>query len=145
MCAAFRDESPRVLIIDDDIDLLMLLERRLGREGYAVETAASLAEAEELIGFFDPHVVLLDINVNGEDGRKLCWKLKKGDVPHKVKVIMMSGYDCNTTRAVLFGADEMLAKPLHTDYLLHRLEHHLIAQARSNAFPQTDTRSGRKA
>lgn len=144
MCAAFRDESPRVLVIDDDIDLLMLLERRLEREGYAVETAASLAEAEELIGFFEPHVVLLDINVNGEDGRKLCWKLKKGDAPHKVKVIMMSGYDCNTSRAVLFGADEMLAKPLHTDYLLHRLEHHLIAQARSNAFPQTDTRAGRK-
>lgn len=133
-----------MLVIDDDIDLLMLLERRLEREGYAVETAASLAEAEELIGFFEPHVVLLDINVNGEDGRKLCWKLKKGDAPHKVKVIMMSGYDCNTSRAVLFGADEMLAKPLHTDYLLHRLEHHLIAQARSNAFPQTDTRAGRK-
>ncbi|HEY1112635.1 MAG TPA: response regulator [Chitinophagaceae bacterium] len=145
MCAAFRDESPRVLVIDDDIDLLMLLERRLEREGYAVETAASLAEAEEMIEFFAPHVVLLDINVNGEDGRKLCWKLKKGDTPHKVKVIMMSGYDANTTRAVLFGADEMLAKPLHTDYLLHRLEHHLIAQARSNAFPQTGTRTGRKA
>jgi DNA-binding response OmpR family regulator len=133
MCAAFHGESPRVLVIDDDIDLLMLLERRLAREGYTVETAVSLPEGEEIITFFEPHLVLLDINVNGEDGRKLCWKLKKGDAPYPMKVIMMSGYDCNTTRAVLFGADEMLAKPLHTDYLLHRLEHHLIAQARSNA------------
>lgn len=144
MCAAFHDESPRVLIIDDDIDLLMLLERRLGREGYTVETAASLPEAEEIISFFEPNLVLLDINVNGEDGRKLCWKLKKGDEPHRVKVIMMSGYDCNTTRAVLFGADEMLAKPLHTDYLLHRLEHHLIAQARSNTSSQGNRRMDRK-
>ena len=143
MCAAFRDESPRVLIIDDDIDLLMLLERRLEREGYAVETAASLPQAEEIIAFFEPHLVLLDINVNGEDGRKLCWKLKKGDAPHQVKVVMMSGYDCNTSRAVLFGADEMLAKPLHTDYLLHRLEHHLIAQARSAAAAQPGSRSER--
>lgn len=143
MCAAFHDESPRVLIIDDDIDLLMLLERRLGREGYTVETAVSLPQAEEIITFFEPHLVLLDINVNGEDGRKLCWKLKKGDAPHNVKVIMMSGYDCNTSRAVLFGADEMLAKPLHTEYLLHRLEHHLIAQARSSAPTQTQKRRDR--
>lgn len=143
MCAAFHNESPRVLIIDDDIDLLMLLERRLSREGYAVETAVSLPEGEEIMTFFEPHLVLLDINVNGEDGRKLCWKLKKGDAPYKVKVIMMSGYDCNTARAVLFGADEMLAKPLHTDYLLHRLEHHLIAHARSNAPAQPRGRADR--
>lgn len=143
MCAAFHDETPRVLVIDDDIDLLMLLERRLEREGYAVETAVSLPQAEEIISFFEPHLVLLDINVNGEDGRKLCWKLKKGDAPYQVKVIMMSGYDCNTARAVLFGADEMLAKPLHTDYLLHRLEHHLIAQARSAASAQPGSRTER--
>ena len=143
MGAAFHDETPRVLIIDDDIDLLMLLERRLEREGYTVETAASLPQAEEIMTFFEPHLVLLDINVNGEDGRKLCWKLKKGDAPHRVKVVMMSGYDCNTSRAVLFGADEMLAKPLHTDYLLHRLEHHLIAQARSNAPTETQRRRER--
>jgi DNA-binding response OmpR family regulator len=144
MCAAFRDGSPRVLVIDDDIDLLMLLERRLEREGYTVETAASLPEAEEIISFFEPHLVLLDINVNGEDGRKLCWKLKKSEEPHRVKVIMMSGYDCNTSRAILFGADEMLAKPLHTDYLVHRLEHHLIAQARNSASTQPPGRMDRQ-
>lgn len=132
MCAAFNDGPSRVLIIDDDIDMLMLLERRLLREGYAVETAASLAEGEEIASFFMPHVVLLDINVNGEDGRKLCWKLKKGDYPFRVKVIMMSGYDANTSRAILFGADEMLAKPLHTDFLVHRLQHHLEPETRSS-------------
>ena len=121
MCAAYTDEPKRVLVVDDDIDLLMLLERRLVREGFAVETAASLPEAEEVITYFEPHLVLLDVNVNGEDGRKLCWKLKRGADPLPLKVIMMSGYDCNTARAVLFGADEMLAKPLHTDYLVHRI------------------------
>jgi DNA-binding response OmpR family regulator len=132
MFAAFNDEPYRVLIIDDDIDLLMLLERRLLREGYTVETAASLPEAEEIITYFEPHLVLLDINVNGEDGRKLCWKLKKGDYPQDVKVIMISGYDYNASRAVLFGADEMLAKPLNTEFLLHRIAYHLKPQARSN-------------
>ena len=67
----------RILIIDDDIDLLMLLERRLVKEGYKIEAAASLPEAEDVLPAFKPNLVLLDINVNGEDGRQLCWKLKK--------------------------------------------------------------------
>ena len=67
----------RILVVDDDIDLLMLLERCLSKEGYEVETAASLAEADEIICSFSPHLVLLDINVHGEDGRQLCFKLKK--------------------------------------------------------------------
>ena len=127
MCAAYRIPK-RVLIIDDDLDLLMLLERRLQKEGYSVETAASLAEAEEVIGYFSPHLVLLDINVNGEDGRKLCWKLKKEE-SKEVKVVIMSGYDYDTARAVLFGADDLLPKPLHTDFLLHRVDAHLQPKA----------------
>lgn len=125
----------RILIIDDDVDLLMLLERRLEKEGYSIETAASLLEAEEIIPAFTPHLVLLDINVNGEDGRKLCWKLKKNADHYKVKVMMMSGYDYSSGRAALFGADELLPKPLHTDYLLHRMDAHLYPQSSSEGNP----------
>lgn len=125
MFAGNTNYKKRILIIDDDLDLLMLLERRLMREGYNVETAASIKEAEEMISYFTPHLVVLDINVNGEDGRSLCWKLKKADTQSDVKVIMISGHDHSTGRAVLFGADELLPKPLHTDYLVHQLAVHL--------------------
>ncbi len=125
----------RILIIDDDVDLLMLLERRLEKEGYTIETAASLLEAEEIIPNFTPHLVLLDINVNGEDGRQLCWKLKKTEDQYSIKVMLMSGYDYNTGRAALFGADELLPKPLHTDYLLHRMDAHLYPQFASEPDP----------
>jgi len=118
MCVA-KENVKRLLIIDDDIDLLMLLERRLLKEGYKVEAAASLPEAEEVINSFKPHLVLLDINVNGEDGRQLCWKLKKETGSKAVKVIIISGYDYSAGRAVLFGADDLLPKPLHFDYLLN--------------------------
>ena len=107
----------RILIIDDDIDLLMLLERRLAKEGYWVEAAASLLEGEEVIASFKPHLILLDINVNGEDGRQLCWKLKKQMGDRAVKVIIISGYDYSAGRAVLFGADDLLPKPFQFDYL----------------------------
>ena len=121
MCVLFERLPKRILIIDDDIDLLMLLERCLDREGYAIETAASLAEAEEILPQFQPHLVLLDINVNGEDGRQLCWKLKNDKAKPATKVIIISGYDYNTCRAVLFGADDFITKPLHTEYLVHRV------------------------
>jgi DNA-binding response OmpR family regulator len=108
----------RILIIDDDIDLLMLLERRLSQEGYRIESAASLPEAEDVLPAFKPNLVLLDINVNGEDGRQLCWKLKKDSSGKDIKVIIISGYDYSAGRAVLFGADDLLPKPLHIDYML---------------------------
>jgi DNA-binding response OmpR family regulator len=123
MCSAYLTMPNRILIVDDDVDLLMLLERRLQKEGYEVETAASLPEAEEMLEQFLPHLVLLDINVNGEDGRKLSWQLKVQSTP--VKVILMSGYDISRSRAVLFGADDMLVKPLYFEYVLQRIGLHL--------------------
>lgn len=118
MNAACEQGLHRILVIDDDIDLLMLLERRLVQAGYKVETAASLQEAEELTIFFEPHLILLDININGQDGRQLCWKLKHAPGA-STKVLLMSGYDCSISRAALFGADGMIAKPVPTEYLLH--------------------------
>jgi DNA-binding response OmpR family regulator len=121
MCAVFASSPRRILVIDDDLDLLMLLERYLDQKGYAVETAASLPEGEEIYEQFYPHLILLDINIHGEDGRQLCWKLKH-QAADRCKIIMMSGYDYSTGRAVLFGADELLPKPLNLEFLLHRVE-----------------------
>jgi len=121
----YQENPKRILIVDDDLDLLMLLDRRLQKEGYEIETAASLPEAEEIIATFSPHLLLLDINVNGEDGRQLCWRLKKSEIYKDVKVLIMSGYDYSTGRAALFGADNLLPKPLHTNILVHLVEAHL--------------------
>ncbi len=121
----YEKNQKRILIVDDDLDLLMLLERRLQKEGYGIETAASLPEAEEILATFSPHLLLLDINVNGEDGRQLCWRLKKSEIYKEIKVLIMSGYDYSTGRAALFGADNLLPKPLHTDILVHLVAEHL--------------------
>jgi len=122
MHAALGRAMCRILVVDDDIDLLMLLERKLLGEGYIVETACSIPEAEEIIRFFQPHIILLDINVNGEDGRQLCWKLKHSEKHKNSKVIVVSGFDLSASRAVLFGADEMVTKPIQTEFLLQRID-----------------------
>jgi DNA-binding response OmpR family regulator len=121
MCVLKEEVSKRILIVDDDVDLLMLLERQLKMEGYETETAISLTEAEQLVVYFDPHLVLLDINVRGEDGRQLCWKLKHQPVYRVAKVLIISGFDYSFARAILFGADDILPKPFETQYLLDRI------------------------
>jgi DNA-binding response OmpR family regulator len=121
MCAMKAEVSKRILVVDDDIDLLMLLERQLKQQGYEAETAISLAEAEELVVYFDPHLVLLDINIRGEDGRQLCWKLKNQPVYRIPKVLIISGFDYNASRAALFGADDILPKPFNTEFLFNRI------------------------
>ena len=137
----FYEKANRIIIVDDDIDLLMLMERQLQKHHYNIETAASLPEAEEIINNFQPHLVILDVNVKGEDGRQLCWKMKNG-TPYNIKVIIMSGYDVNMNRASLFGADEVIAKPAQFEYLLSRIEYHLekkdTSSFPSNTFQKKD-------
>lgn len=114
-------EEPRILIIDDDVDLLMLMERRLGKEGYWAESAASLPEAREIIQSWQPDLLLLDINVAGEDGRQLCFEIKKDPQYSHLPVILISGYDPSFKRGTLFGADAVLPKPLNTEELLRTM------------------------
>jgi DNA-binding response OmpR family regulator len=119
------DEKPkvkRILLVDDDIDLLMLLERKLQKSGYIIESAASMPEAEYVLSLFKPHIVILDINVAGDDGRQLCWKIKNTGDNRQAKVILMSGYNYPINRQLLFGADDYLAKPFQGEYLLNKIE-----------------------
>ncbi|MGB7933889.1 MAG: response regulator, partial [Gammaproteobacteria bacterium] len=61
----------RVLVVDDDPDLLRLLFLRLGTAGYEVETAGSGAEALAKMGVSCPHAVITDLRMEGMDGMAL--------------------------------------------------------------------------
>jgi DNA-binding response OmpR family regulator len=112
----------RILVVDDDIDLLMLLERKLGQHGYKVESAASLAEAEYVASQYKPDLVLIDINISGEDGRQLCWKIKHAAESQNTKVILMSALFYPTSRTLFFGADDFIAKPFVTEFLMQKIK-----------------------
>src|ERR1043165_887928 len=94
-----KNNALRILLVDDDIDLLMLMERKLQQNGYVVESAASLSEADYVLSLFKPDLVLIDINVGGADGRQLSWKIKKKE--SNCKVILMSGYHYPKSRVLL--------------------------------------------
>lgn len=119
-------DPKKILVVDNDVDLLMLLERTLNNEGYWVETAATLEEAGRLLHQFNPDLILLDVNINGQDGRYFCGKIKMGGLGSKVKVVLMSAYEYNTIRSSLFGADDFLAKPFSSEFILFKVQQHLL-------------------
>lgn len=124
----------RILLVDDDIDLLMLMERKLQRSGYIIESAASLPEAEYVLSLFKPNLVLLDINIAGDDGRQLCWKIKHSEANRDAKVILMSGFNYSIAGPLSFGADDFVAKPFNTEYLVNKVEVLLNPEAAKPSF-----------
>lgn len=134
-----KNTTKKILLVDDDIDLLMLLERKLQKSGYIIEAAASMPEAEYVLSLFKPHLVILDINIAGEDGRQLCWKIKNTGDNREAKVILMSGYNYTINRQLLFGADDYVAKPFQSDYLKQKAEE-MLAETPAN--PELNIHAG---
>lgn len=113
----------RVLVVDDEENILVSLKGVLEDEGFIVETAKNGALGYQRIRKFCPDVVLLDIWLPDEDGINVLAKIKKADA--EIEVIMMSGHGTVETavKAIKLGAFDFLEKPIHFDKLLLLLKH----------------------
>ena len=116
---------PRVLVVDDDADLSAIVARYLESEGFAVERAASAEEAYDVLREQAFDLVLLDINLPGDDGFAACEALRRAsDVP----IVFASARTSETDRIVGLdlGGDDYLPKP----YSLRELLAHVNALLR---------------
>jgi len=113
----------RVLVIDDEENILTSLKGVLEDEKFVVETAKNGALGLQRIKRFNPDVVLLDIWMPGDDGLVVLEKIKK--LAPNTAVVMMSGHATVETavKALKKGAFDFLEKPIHFDKLLLLLEH----------------------
>jgi two-component system response regulator GlrR len=107
-----EDTEPRILLVDDDADTLALLALWLRKAGFAVATAASAAEALEVIETFDPTLVITDLRMRGKDGMQLLAEIH-GDNP-LLPVIMLSGQAQipDAIKAMHLGSAAFLTKPI---------------------------------
>ncbi|PZM81659.1 MAG: hypothetical protein DKT66_20895 [Candidatus Melainabacteria bacterium] len=111
----------RVLMVEDDEQLTKLVRSVLKKEGFDIEVARNLEEADELLNEFTPKAMILDINL--PDGNGLQWLKKKqtGAKPFTVPTVVLSGVDKN---AELFGTAiifDWILKPVETKKLEHAL------------------------
>jgi two-component system response regulator MprA len=111
---------PRVLLVDDDRDLVALLARGFRYEGFDVCTALTGDDGLELASGGGCDVVVLDIGMPGLDGFALLRRLRlKSDVP----VVMLTARDevADKVAALGGGADDYVAKPFSFDELVARV------------------------
>jgi len=101
----------KILIVDDDKDLITLLKSGLSRNGYQVRATISCKEGLEIFYQFLPDVVILDINVGNEDGREMCRQIKASAEFQLIPVIMISANDISLELYKNYGANDILKKP----------------------------------
>ena len=110
----------RVLVIDDNIDLTSIVSIILAAEGFSVKACNTLEEGFFHLKDWKPQVLLLDVNIDGEDGRLLCQKIK-ADKKESIHVILMSGDESTLEATSSLGADDFIAKPFESTELLKKI------------------------
>ncbi|PYM26047.1 MAG: hypothetical protein DMD80_19565 [Candidatus Rokuibacteriota bacterium] len=112
-------EPAKILVVDDERSILVLLKEALGQWGYLVTTAASAAEALGILKseLFD--ALITDIRMPDMSGLELLREVKKQD--ESIEVVMMTGYPtiASAVQALKEGAYDYLSKPLILDELRH--------------------------
>lgn len=110
----------KILVVDDEPNIVQFLELGLQNEGFAVETAQDGITALNLIKQFQPHVVILDVMMPGMDGFEVCRMLKKTE---NVAVIMLTARDevDDRVKGLNLGADDYMVKPFSFEELLARI------------------------
>ena len=116
--------SLKILIIEDEPDIRKNLEYNLSREGYSVLTAASIAEAEQLIYSNNLSLVLLDLMLPDGSGLDLCKKMKSDPDVQNLPIIILTAKDDEVDKVVGFelGADDYVTKPFSVRELILRIK-----------------------
>ncbi|HET7759180.1 MAG TPA: HD domain-containing phosphohydrolase [Gaiellaceae bacterium] len=101
----------RLLLVDDDAGLRVLLRTTLGADECAVEETASAEEAADLARFWRPSLVVLDVGLPGMSGLAFCRELKENPVYDSPRVILLTGGETRGEDALDSKADALLRKP----------------------------------
>jgi DNA-binding response OmpR family regulator len=118
----------KILIVDDDPDILASIKHVLGEEGYNVETTEKGEYAEKLAKKTPsllPDLIILDVLLSGRDGRTICRKLKKNPDTKHIPIIMISAHPDAEKSVLEIGADAFLAKPFDLMELLSCIENYV--------------------
>lgn len=120
-----QGRKKKILVVDDEPDILEFLQVILEEEGYTVVTSDKGEYLEQLHNGGLPHLILLDVLLSGKDGREIVKYLKSQQETRHIPVIMFSAHPSAEETARQAGADDFLAKPFNIDVLLEKIAHYL--------------------
>lgn len=114
----------KILIIEDEKDIIELVEYNLEREGYHVSAAKSGEEALNLLKTEKPDLVILDLMLPGMDGLEICRIIKQDPKGMNLPIIMLTAKseEADVVVGLQMGADDYVTKPFSPKVLLARVK-----------------------
>lgn len=115
--------SYKILIVDDEPNIVLSLEFLMEQSGYAVAVARDGEEALAQIASFGPDLVLLDIMLPRLNGYEVCQKIRATPDWAGIRVLMLSarGREVEVSKGLALGADGYVTKPFSTRDLLDQV------------------------
>ncbi len=117
-------DIPRILVVDDEPDIVDLVSYNLRKEGFPVSTASDAEEALEKIGAEDFSLILLDLMLPGMQGMELCRVLRKDPKTENLPIIMLTAKveEVDRILGLESGADDYITKPFSPRELVARVK-----------------------
>jgi DNA-binding response OmpR family regulator len=113
----------KILVVDDDDDVLETIQLVLEIGGYDIEPLNNAELVFDRIRDFKPDLVLLDVVLGKIDGRVVCSQLKSHADTKNIPILMMSGlYDLKEIQDLECSPDDFMSKPFKMDVLLEKIE-----------------------
>lgn len=127
--------SKRILIVDDEPNIVTALEYLLQRHGYEVLLAEDGEAALKQVGEHRPDLVLLDVMLSLKSGYEVCRRIREHPEWKHVKVVMLSakGREAEVSKGLSLGADSYITKPFSNKDLVAKIEELLGSEARPGA------------
>lgn len=120
---------PKILVVDDDKDLLQVIYSLLSKKGFEVEIDSDWEEALNKIETFKPQLILLDVFLPGIDGLEICKQLKSRPKTRDIPIIIFSAYPRVAEKVTYeYGADDFIAKPFEVNDLIQKV-HSVLSHA----------------
>ena len=112
----------KIVIVDDSRDLLEVLKFFLEEKGFEVEIVTRKQALIEVISSYSPDLIILDIYLQGEDGREICKELRRQQATRYLCILMFSA----STKALInykeYGADGYIEKPFGLNEIVKKIE-----------------------
>ena len=115
-------EKPVVLFVDDELEYLEILMKRMDKRGVTVHGVSSGEKALAWLGVHDADVIVLDVKMPGMDGIQTLQEIKK--VKPALEVIMLTGHASLEAagKGMALGAFDYIMKPFNIDELLYKVQ-----------------------
>jgi len=116
------DETPRILIIEDEPDIIELLTFHLEREGYAVSSQSHTNNILQTITEINPQLLILDLMLPGKNGYDICKLIKNNPETSQLPILIISAKseESDIITGLEIGADDYIPKPFSPKIVIAR-------------------------